>query len=197
MNFAFPFDGLKKHRPFSDKERIMRLSMLLLATVTVLGLSANGFASERQIEIRWSELGAFLQGGKLIGGGAKAMLMLPNGTIVEGQIAGVEKEQIALNVSKSSDKQAYPKGRVSIPRSLVTTIRLTQTKGYGRAFGTIAGLLGGAGLGTLVALSYDDQSASSAARAGVLGLWAGTTVGGYYVGRSLDRKTTIIRILPG
>ena len=33
-------------------------------------------------------------------------------------------------------------------------------------------------------------------RLGVVGVAVGMTVGGYFVGRSLDRKTTFIKVLP-
>jgi hypothetical protein len=176
----------------------MRLSVIPLALVAILGLSVNGPASEKQIEVRWSELGAFLEYGGSLGRGSAAMLVLPNGAIVQGQIVGVEKNELILKVSKSSDKQAYPKGRLSIPRSSVTTIRLTQTKGArGRTIGTLAGIFGGAAIGTVVAfMQPDNTSPSGGARAGVAALLVGPAIGGYYVGRSFDRKTTLIKVLP-
>ena len=126
------------------------------------------------------------------------MLILPNGTIVQGQIVGVGNDDLAFKVSQSSDQRAYPKGRRAIPRSSVLTVRLTQTKSAkGRIIGTLAGVFCGAAIGTAAALSQPDNTgANAAAGAGMLAAWVGTSVAGYYVGRSFDRKTVFVKALP-
>ena len=82
------------------------------------------------------------------------------------------------------------KGRVSIPRSSVTTIQLTQIKGPFRFLLAVVGFV--------ASMEAADHSLgdSSGAQAIGMSLVAGTTVGGYYAGRSLDRKTTVIKVLP-
>jgi hypothetical protein len=174
-------------------KRISRLSLLLFLFM-LTGFSGNGHASEGMIKIHWSQLGTLPETGRSLGRG-KAMLVLPNGAVVEGQILEVRNDELVLKVSKSSDQKAYPKGRLSIPRSAVSTIRLTQTKGSaGRIIGTLAGIFGGAGIGTVIALNNEEPGGG--ARAGVAALWVGTTLAGYYLGRSFDRKTIIIEVLP-
>lgn len=103
-----------------------------------------------------------------------------------------------LDVSKTSDKKAYPKGRISLPKSSVLTIRLTQTKSAkGRIIGTLAGIWGGGGIAAAIAVSQpDDGSGSAIANFGALALWVGAGVGGYYVGKSFDRKTRLVKVLP-
>ncbi len=173
------------------------LFLIFLLVICQTAFSATGAVPEKQIDVRWSQLEAFLKKGDFLRQG-KAMLALRSGAIVEGQIQGMHSDELVLQVSKSSEKKAYPKGRLSLPRDSVLTIRLTRNKSAkGRVIGTIAGIVGGSAIAGAVALSQpDDGSAGDAARVGVLGLWVGTGVAGYYLGRSMDRETTLIRVLP-
>ena len=105
--------------------------------------SANNPVPEKHVEMRWSELGPFLAGSDLLGRG-ETTLALSDGSIVQGQIAEVRKDDLVVMVSKSSDSQAHPKGRQSISRRSVSTIRLRQIKGAtGRIIGTLGGIFGG------------------------------------------------------
>jgi len=165
-----------------------------LVLVVLLGLPSIGSASEKQVEMRWSELGQFLSAENLLGR-EQAMLMLPDGNIVQGKIVEVGKDELVLKVTKSSDKQAHPKGRSPIPRSSVKTIRITRSKGPFRGIGTLAGILGGLTIAGLYALSQD-EGATKPEAAGILAVLVGLPVGGYYAGRPFDRKTIVIKVLP-
>ena len=100
-------------------------------------------------------------------------------------------------IRKTSDKNAYARGQASIPRVEVDEIRIRATKGPGR-------LIGAAGLGTAAGLSSIGWAISDS-RINVddstritqwVGITAGATVGGYFIGRLIDTRQTIIRIAP-
>ncbi len=166
---------------------------LVILTLAGTTLVRPASAVDEEIAISWGELGPFFAGGKIVGT-ARAMIVLPDGAVVQGRIVTVEQDKLVLDVTSSSDKRAYPKGRTSIPRSSVSTIRVTQMKeATGRIAGTVAGIVGGAAVGAFLAL--ENENPSAAARAGVLALWVGTGVGGYYVGRRFDREAITVRIV--
>jgi hypothetical protein len=95
-------------------------------------------------------------------------------------------------------KQAYPEGNASIPRGSISEVRLKRVKGLGRLIGA-AGAGTAAGLGSLPwALSESRINVKDSTRgAQWLGLTAAAAVGGYFLGRLIDTKKTIIRVAPG
>jgi hypothetical protein len=139
---------------------MIRVTNLVLACLLTANSQIVFAASEKHVEMHWSEPGAFL-------GQGDVRIVLPNGVFVQGRTVAVRPGELALLVTKSSDKQeAYPKGQRVIPRSLVTTISYTQLKGVGyRTALTLAGVFGGVGLGALYALANGDRTASGGERA--------------------------------
>jgi hypothetical protein len=133
--------------------------------------------SGKQVELHWSELGSFIAARQI-----KAVLK--DGTYIKGRALGVNPD--ALIVDKD--------GRTSIPRQSLSTISVTETKGVaGRITLTLVGTLG-CGLGAgYIGMETAGSGGLGAALAGVT---AACGVGGYYAGRAIDRKTTLIKILP-
>ncbi len=172
----------------------MRWSMLLPSLLAFLSLFAHASAAEKQLEIRWRALELFLIENDLIGRG-RVMLVLPDSAIVEGRIVGVGKEDLVVTISKTSDSAAHAKGRVSIPRNSVTTIRLTRKQGPWRGVGLLGGIVGGLTAATGYALAHD-EGASGTERAAFLAMLVGPGVGVYFAGRHFDRKTFVLRVLP-
>ena len=153
-----------------------------------LAYSADKPPSGRQVEMRWGELGPFIARGRLT-------TVLPDGTVLQGRTLSVDLDALVINVSKSSDKRAYPKGRTSIPRGQVETLSIRRTEGkLGRILLTPAGFFGGAGL--LVLAFLGSEGSGGGERSAILPIWVGANVGGYYGGKSIDSKTTVIKILP-
>lgn len=153
-------------------------------------------ARKVELALPWSQLAPVIQQRKIA-------LVLPGGTHVEGKVIDVTEEALVMNVTKTSDFAAQPKGKTSIVRSAVLAIRLNETKGPKRALWTSVGAGAGAASGWLLAegvyhVSGEGQGIwSEPAGAGLLlGLAGGGAVVGYLFGRSSDQVETYIRIVP-
>jgi hypothetical protein len=184
----------------SDAQEGEVMKRLFTVCFIFLGLSspfsAIGVASEKQVELHWSQLGIFLRDGNMLNRG-KAMLVLPDSKIVEGQITAVRTEVLMLNVTESSDKKVHPRGMHSIPKSSVATIRYIQNKGILRHLGMIGGIGGGIVLDVAVCLKYcTDQGRQGGLLIGMLAIPAGTGTAGYLAGRASDHKVIIIKVVP-
>ena len=62
------------------------------------------------ITASWNEAGALILGHKIA-------VALPNGAVVEGKVLSLNLDSLGLQVSKTSDSQIQPKGKIVIPRN--------------------------------------------------------------------------------
>jgi hypothetical protein len=154
------------------------------------GAASAGDAA--QVSLRWSELGPRITGNKVA-------LVLPDGVLVQGKARGVDPAGLLLDISKTSDKRAHPKGLNLVPRPAVSVLRVTEYRIIGRLVFTL-GTVAAAGL--LVAKGAGDSANSegpfailvpAVGAAGTLGLGAA----GYHFGKAVDKRVTDIRIAPG
>lgn len=166
------------------------LTILMVALISAqvpLAYPAGPQPSGRMIEMRWGELGPFIIGGRIT-------TVLPDGTVLEGRALAVHEDALVLNTSRTSNKRTFPKGRTSIPRGQISILRLRETRGVvGRVSMTLLGTLVGGATGIGAAYGVENSAAGEALA------WStviGVGVGGYYVGRAMDFKTTVIRVLP-
>jgi hypothetical protein len=60
----------------------------------------------------------------------------------------------------------------------------------------VGGSLGGLFLAAVAAVAYDDENARARFAVLVIGAPVAGGFGGYYAGRPLDRKTTLIKVMP-
>jgi hypothetical protein len=150
------------------------------------GLALGG--EPRQLQLKWSALDPAIAG-------RKVALVLPGGTHIEGKVLRAEPEGLRLKIAKTSNRKAQPKGERLIPRQSVSVLRYTEYRGIGRLIGTLAlpaavaaGILaGGAGVcyeGPCVILFP----------ALAIGGAGGSAIGGYYIGKRVDKRVTEIRI---
>jgi hypothetical protein len=139
------------------------------------------FAGEpRQLDLRWNELGNRL-------GRSKVALVLPDATRVKGRVHGVEAEGLRLKTSK---------GETLIPRKSVKFLRVIEYRSIGRLACTVGAIAAAAAI--TVAGSQDIYEGSLLIIVPAVGA-AGTVgagVGGYYLGKALDKKVTEIRVIP-
>ncbi len=132
--------------------------------------------------------------------GNTVSIAMPGGAVINGKATGVESDALVVDVQKTSDRTAYPKGAVRVPRATLHRFEM-QTKGkVGRIVGTPVGFAVGftAGVGAAIGigggfLRNDNQGAATAA---LIGIAAAGTVGGYFLGNSIDKHWTAIEILP-
>lgn len=160
------------------------LSFVFLSQGTGLADQTTKLIKQKQGQLAWSELEALVVD-------RRAKTTLTDGTRIEGDVLAVRPEALVMDITKTSDKKAYPKGETTIPRNLVTGLQLVKLSGPGRA---ILGVVGGAGgllLGGVIACFNPG--------AGVVLAWtvfvpAGAT-GGYYLGKSIDRRHSKLTIV--
>jgi hypothetical protein len=145
-------------------------------------------AESRPMELKWGELSPII-------GGQRVQLVLPEGTAIKGEAIAVREEALVMDVRGTSNAKAYPKGSATIPRAAVTLIQVERRRGsWGRKLGTVMGVLSGLVLGGYVAAVTADSAGAGIAT--FLGIASAGTVGGYYVGRQLDKNVTLIKVVP-
>jgi hypothetical protein len=132
--------------------------------------------------------------------GKTVSIAMPGGAAITGKATSIESDALVVDVQKTSDRTAYPKGVVRVPRATLHRFEM-QTKGkVGRIVGTPVGFVvgGGAGLGAWVGIQgglWGNNNPTGAAAAWI-GIAAAGTVGGYLLGNSVDKHWTAIEILP-
>jgi hypothetical protein len=124
---------------------------------------------------------------------------LYDGGAVAGKVREVQADALVIQVSKSSDPVAYPKGPMRVPRAKLHVLDL-HGKGFkyrviGTALGFVAGAAGGMGLALGVQGGVLGDEHGTASGTALVGMMAGLTTAGYAVGNAADRRTTTIRIV--
>lgn len=143
-------------------------------------------AQAGQLEVRWNELSPLVVG-------RDVTIVLPDGCSISGEVAAVREEALLMNITKTSDANGHPKGAASIPRSSIAEVEVKEMRSAaGRIFGTIVGLFLGMVVGGEIIAHTDVRD--SPAVATFTGVTVASAVGGYYIGRSGDRRQKIIRI---
>lgn len=121
-------------------------------------------------------------------------MVLPDGVRVEGRVVGFRPEAMDLSVYKSSNKQAHPKGLITIPRRNISAVEIRAKRHKGRLIGTLVPI----GLGA--ALFAGGWGSDEASFYGMM-VAAGTSIGagapsGYLIGRAIDRRFEQFVIVP-
>ena len=174
--------GWQRQNQMTSPFRATALILLLCACHMLV------LAESRPLELKWGELSAIIVGHRV-------QLVLPDATAIKGEAIAVREEALVMDVKGTSNAKAYPKGSASIPRASVTLIQVERRRGsWGRRLGTVVGVLSGVVVGTYVAAVTADSAGAGIAT--FLGIASAGTVGGYYVGKELDRQVTRIKIVP-
>ena len=103
---------------------------------------------------------------------------MPEASCITGKLTGVQPEGLILQIQKTTNKTAYPKGRFVVPRSQVKTLDVLSKRKRFRVIGTICGAWIGLGAGSYAALHTNSAGAALATLAGVGG---GLTTLGYFL----------------
>ena len=143
---------------------------------------------QKQYRLQWGDLAGMITA-------QKVSMVLPDAARLQGKVLAVEPESLVLDITKTSDRRAYPKGRASIPRASVSMLRLTKPGGHvwqivGGTLGTLGGLFAG---GLLVGVADADEAAAAVA---VLGSAVLGGVAGWWGGRVSDRRVMVITVIP-
>jgi hypothetical protein len=127
--------------------------------------------------------------------GYRIALQLPSGVKRQGDPVAFEPDQLVLDVRKTSDKRAYPKGRAIIPRPEVTSLRVNKTRRTWRIRGTAIGGAIGTGMAVPIAALAENLN-NSTALAGALAVAVPAGVG-YLLGWAADVNVVEIVVEPG
>jgi hypothetical protein len=150
-----------------------------ISLLVMLGWGAPRAAagSPQEIHITWEGLSAVV--------GQKVRVVMPDGARIQGKAVAVEVDALAVEIGKTSNRVAYPKGKFLVPRATLKAVDVEHPTKQWRIVCTA----GGAAL----AIAF----AKLAAGAGGLhtrteiygGMAAAAPVVGYLLGRAADRRT--------
>lgn len=163
---------------------------VMLSGFVYLNASSALAAQQKQLRLKWSELTRVVLG-------QKATMILPSGASIEGKVLAVEPDILVIDITKTSDSRAYPKGQASVPRSSVSVLNVKKVQYRWRVIGTAigagTGLLAGWFMALLIAADEKPRPAATAAFVGITG---GLATVGYFAGQKADRQITVITIVP-
>ena len=174
--------GKKAKRYTGRMSRTIRLLTLSLMA------AVSAFSQPKPLELKWNELAATIVGHPV-------EVTLPDGARIKGEVAYVRAAELVLDVTSTSDRTKHPKGNATIPRESVTTLKVERGRGsWGRGLGTTVGVLTGLTLGGYTAGTTSDSAA--VAIPVFLSIATGASVLGYKLGREMDKKMTVIKVIP-
>jgi hypothetical protein len=162
-----------------------RCALAVLVTLSLFQASSQ--AETRPLELKWNELAPTIQGHAV-------ELTLSGGTRVTGDVAAIRDEAMVLDVKKTTDAKAYPKGNAAIPRNSIQLVKLKRSGAWGKTLGTTLGVLSGVVVGGYVAGTTQNDVGPGVAV--FLVIASAMSVGGYFLGRSADQRSTTIRVVP-
>jgi hypothetical protein len=91
-----------------------RLGALLLCLLYLAGALQ---AAPREMKLRWSQLAGHISGHRI-------SLTPPDGHYLEGIVTSVQSDTLEMDISRTSDRKAVPKGKHSVSRSSLSRIGL-------------------------------------------------------------------------
>jgi hypothetical protein len=163
------------------------LCYLLLATAAV-GADKDGKHSDRRtLRLEWRDLDRMVRGRNID-------LTLPSGIRLKGRVTSVEVDALMLDVRKTSNRRAYPKGRAVVPRPEVTQFMLVRKEGH--AWSAVGAGIGGSigAVTTAGAVHFiRDDGPKAAAAALLIGLPAAL---GFGLGWAADHECVDVMVVP-
>lgn len=151
------------------------------------GTPHAGAANKEQRQITWEGLAAIA--------GQRVKVAMPDGARIEGRAMALEADALAVEIQKTSNQSAYPKGKFLVPRATLRAVDVDRPGVRWRVVGVVAG--GGIGvvLGVLAKAAGSDSKAAPLAVVFGAGAVA-VPVAGYFMGRAADRHTITYVIAP-
>ncbi len=173
-------------RNLTDPMRRIWMVAIGAAVLSILPALAEGASP---VNVEWEGLSMVV--------GKTVMVSMPDGGIITGKAVGVESDALLVNVAKTTDPKAWPKGALRVPRE---TLRVLEMRTKGKAFRVLGTLLGaGAGfvVGGLAAWNISplfDTKNQGKAEAAFFGILTGASLLGYFAGNAADARWTIITV---
>jgi hypothetical protein len=143
--------------------------------------------SARAFRLQWRDLERLTKGRRIA-------IELPSGIKLQGDVTAVEPDELVLNVTKTSNRRAYPKGRAIVPRPEVTRLRILRTRHTWRIAGTATGATIGAATAIPMAIyAHNEGGRWGLALAIVV---AAPTAIGYLLGWAADNDVVQVIVEP-
>ena len=162
-----------------------------LAAAMLLFLVAPAAGAVTPERLTWEELPQLV--------GKHVSIALYDGGAVAGTVHEVHADALLIQVSKSTNPVAYPKGPMLVPRAKLHVLDLhgegVKYRVLGTALGFVAGAAGGLGVAIRVQGGLFGNDHQTAAPGSMVAVMAGVTAAGYALGNARDRRTTTIRIV--
>lgn len=174
-----------KHPAFSHCGARAALCSLLLC-LTPGAIRAAGAPRDR---ITWEEFQARVTPKH------KIRMVLPDGSRLEGNPLVFRPDAIDMRVTRTSNKQAHPKGNSAIPRSSFSVVEVRSPRWAGKLIGTLAPIGIGAGILAAGVSSGGETEFYTGIAAGGCTMGFGA-VAGFFVGRAIDRRFETLMIVP-
>ena len=140
-----------------------------------------------QFTMTWENAGRLILGQKIA-------VALPNGAVVEGKVQSLNSDSLDLQVSKTSDSNLQPKGRIVIPRTALHTLKLIKPQKKWRIILTSVGAGAMIPLWVVSTASYNEVGGAQ-----LPPLPASMAIGGsigYLAGWALDRHHDFTITIP-
>jgi hypothetical protein len=166
--------------PFTNRTTAHGIAVLLCCA-----LPLECAAAPKELHTTWRELAN-------VAAGKKISIVLPEGVHLRGNVLCVENDKLVLDVTKTSDAHAFPKGSTSLPRAAVRSFTMTQSRTRWKIIGTAIGLGGGLAIAAPVnAYAHNEGDGAPLAVAAIIAV---PTALGFLAGWSADRKTVTVTI---
>lgn len=134
-------------------------------------------ASGQELHIQWEGLSAIV--------GQKVKVVMPDGARIQGTATAVEADALVVEIRKTSNKAAYPKGKFLVPRATLKAVDVEHPTKLWRIVCTA----GGGAMGIFFA-TQAAKAGGLHTRTEVYGVLAvATPVIGYLLGSAADRRT--------
>ena len=126
--------------------------------------------------------------------GSEVEMSLPGATI-RGEVVALRDDALVMDVHKTTNSKVVPKGNALLPKSSITLLKVIRAPGKaGRTMGTTVGVISGLTIG-----GYTAAKTANSPGPGItvfITVASAIAVGGYFLGRKLDSRTTLIRVIP-
>lgn len=152
---------------------------LLAAHFVLLFFSAPIFAgTDDQRQIAWSDLPMIFA--------KNIRIVMPDGTRIEGKAVALETDALAVQVTKTTNVNDYPKGRLLVPRATLQAFDIRNPTYHWRVVGTVLGAL--AGIVAVAAIALTQGGNDTPVGAWIAG--GAIPVAGYFLGQRADQRVT-------
>ncbi len=160
----------------------------MASVLMICMLAGPGWCKAQVRSITWNELSS-------IAAGRIASLTLPGNLRIKGEVVEVRPEGLAMNITRSSDPQAYTLGSALVPRGAVTEISVSKRRRH--TWAITGAVIGGVAGGILASAAADYANNEGAQWDGIIAALVIVPAGiGFLAGYLADLGTRTFAVQP-